>query len=146
MWSLRPGKVQRQSSEGYATLGRNWNPNKAFWFPARRPRHTASHTLPWPKVPSTELPFPLSPEALYAHNLLAPTLSVSHLGPGSLCHFPSTRFTKQDHFFFIIYTNILNYFSSNPKYLFLIYGYKYKAGRAHISQGAIPLASRAFQI
>ena len=70
---------------------------------------------------------------------------IFHPGPGSLWHFPSPQFTKQDHFFFIIYTNILNYFFSNPKYLFLIYGCKYKASRAHISQRVIPVASRAFQ-
>lgn len=103
-------------------------------FPDRSSAQPESHT---------GTPFLLSQEVLQTHN---PPGLISHLGSSSLWHFPSTQFTKLGHFLFIIYTNILNYFSSKPKYLFLIYGCKYKAGRAHISQGAILKASRFFQI
>lgn len=96
----------------------------------------------------TPLP-PFLPPQDTLHTVSTPTPNPSHIsypGPSSLWHFPSTQLTKPVHFLFIIYTNILNYFSSNPKYLFLIYGCKYKASRAHISREAIAVASRAFQI
>lgn len=95
--------------------------------------HTPTHTPVFRRATYPQFP---SPDLYH----------ISHPGLSSLWHFPSTQFTKLDYFLFIIYTNILNYFSSNPKYLFLIYGCKYKTSRAHISQGAIPTASRTFQI
>lgn len=121
-------------------------PNQGLWFPQLSSECSHSHVAVAQRYPSWGPPSCCLQMPCPSHHPPALVLPTSLPGPDSLWHFPYTQFSKLDHGFFIIYTNILNYFSSNLKYLFLIYGCKYKASRAHISQGAIPTASRAFQI
>lgn len=132
MQSLRSRKVQQQSSNM-----EKMEPKPGLLIPHLSPVHTATDMLPWLQGALCRALLPAVPRSpRHPQSPSQNPSNITHPGPGSSWHFPSTQFTKLDPSFFIIYTNILNYFSSNPKYLFLIYGCKYGAGKGSYFTGS----------